>query len=79
MEEQVLKAEALGGDDNLILRELSALISAYTGECAKLAYEEKDLDSVLKKLPCCPMEKIALGMVAAAVHEIRQAKSEQAA
>lgn len=66
-EEQVLRAIASGDEDNLILQELAALINAYIRESAALMAQGKDPHDFLHQRPSCPIESIALTMVAAAL------------
>jgi hypothetical protein len=66
-EAQVLKAIAGGDEDNLILQELAALINAYVRECSRLKAQGKDPYAFLHRRVTCPIESIALTMVAAAL------------
>ena len=62
--EQVLHAIAHGGEDHLILLELTRLINSYLEECSRLG--GGGLEGLRKKIPTCPIEEIALRLATAA-------------
>ena len=66
-EERILRAVANGGEDNLILHDLSLLINSYVRECSDLIAAGKNPEAILQQAPSCPVEKIALSMAAAAL------------
>jgi hypothetical protein len=74
-EEQVLRAIASGGEDNLILQELAYLINAYVKECASLTAAGKNPTALLEREPRCAIEKIAIGMVVAAAKAEKKDKT----
>jgi hypothetical protein len=71
-EKQVLRAIASGDEDSLIMQELSKLINFYVQKSADMKKKGQDPALLLKKEPDCPIDKIALSMVAGALKAARK-------
>lgn len=62
-----------GGDDNLILQELTKIVNGYLEECNRLG--GGGLKGLMNRIPTCPIEEVALNMaIAAEQSKIKQAR-----
>jgi hypothetical protein len=61
-------ARALGSDEETpVVEELARLLDEYSRACSELIRAGREPDEILRKPPTCPLEKIALELVAEAV------------
>lgn len=71
-EEEILKALSHKDEDNLIVQELSLLLKDLVAELSRSADQKAAAREILNKSPSCPLEKVAIGMVADLVGEDRK-------